>query len=189
MDTPRPSARSAPTSSPPPTPATPNGSSASTPNQPPYPRPRGSTSHPTRTRNRPQRISEQPASKILTRAGTGKFRCGIGLPISGDLALAEGATATKSARTGQLGTDGQVRESMATQSPDNASLPEPAPRGQNLRQEPSAVVPHAGIRAGGRPQGRSLPRQGTEQSHARHAVGDDVVQSHEHAHPVVGQAG
>src|SRR6266536_5680543 len=68
MDTPRPSARSAPTSSPPPTPATPNGSSASTPNQPPYPRPRGSTSHPTRTRNRPQRISEQPASKILTRA-------------------------------------------------------------------------------------------------------------------------
>jgi RNA-directed DNA polymerase len=26
------------------------------------------------------------------------------------------------------------------------------------RQEPSAVVPHAGICAGGRPQGRSLPR-------------------------------
>jgi RNA-directed DNA polymerase len=28
----------------------------------------------------------------------------------------------------------------------------------HLRQEPSAVVPHAGICAGGRPQGRSLPR-------------------------------
>src|SRR2546421_11508888 len=68
MDTPRPSARSAPTCSPPPTPATPNGSSASTPNQPLYPRPRGSTSHPTRTNHRPQRISDQPASKILTRA-------------------------------------------------------------------------------------------------------------------------
>jgi len=39
-----------------------------------------------------------------------------------------------------------------------ASLPGGALRRQNLRQEPSAVVPHAGICAGGRPQGRSLPR-------------------------------
>jgi hypothetical protein len=31
-------------------------------------------------------------------------------------------------------------------------------RRQNPRQEPSAVIPHAGICAGGRPQGRSLPR-------------------------------
>ena len=37
-------------------------------------------------------------------------------------------------------------------------FPERALRRQNPRQEPSAVVPHAGICAGGRPQGRSLPR-------------------------------
>jgi len=41
----------------------------------------------------------------------------------------------------------------------HASLPGSAPGRQNLRQEPSAVVPHAGICAGGRPQGRSLPRR------------------------------
>jgi hypothetical protein len=46
---------------------------------------------------------------------------------------------------------------MAPQSPSDASLPERAPCSQNLRQEPDAVVPHVGICAGGRPQGRSLP--------------------------------
>src|SRR6266516_199096 len=47
---------------------------------------------------------------------------------------------------------------MASPSPCDASLPGRALRSQNLRQEPRAVVPHAGICAGGRPQGRSLPR-------------------------------
>jgi len=37
---------------------------------------------------------------------------------------------------------------MASQSPDEASLPRRAPCSQNLRQEPDAVVPHVGIRAG-----------------------------------------
>ena len=37
------------------------------------------------------------------------------------------------------------------QGPRDASLPGGALRSQNLRQEPSAVVPHAGICAGGRP--------------------------------------
>src|SRR4051812_8532066 len=47
---------------------------------------------------------------------------------------------------------------MAIATTRDASLPGGALRRQNLRQEPSAVVPHAGICAGGRPRGRSLPR-------------------------------
>ena len=47
---------------------------------------------------------------------------------------------------------------MATTRPPPSSLSQHALRRQNPRQEPSAVVPHAGICAGGRPQGRSLPR-------------------------------
>src|SRR4026209_886808 len=47
---------------------------------------------------------------------------------------------------------------MATATTRDASLPGGALRRQNLRQEPSAVVPHAEICAGGRPRGRSLPR-------------------------------
>ena len=45
------------------------------------------------------------------------------------------------------------REPVAPASPREASLPGRALRRQNLRQEPSAVVPHAGICAGGRPAG------------------------------------
>ena len=47
---------------------------------------------------------------------------------------------------------------MAPCRPDHASLAERPVRRQDPRQEPSAVVPLAGICAGGRPQGRSLPR-------------------------------
>jgi RNA-directed DNA polymerase len=42
--------------------------------------------------------------------------------------------------------------------PPRAPVPGSALCRQDLRQEPSAVVPHAGICAGGRPQGRSLPQ-------------------------------
>jgi hypothetical protein len=56
---------------------------------------------------------------------------------------------------------------MATQSPCDASLPGRAPCRQNLRQEPGAVVPLAGICAGGRPQGRSLPRHPARRPPAR----------------------
>ena len=47
---------------------------------------------------------------------------------------------------------------MATTSPHPAPLARRPLRRQNPRQEPSAVVPHAGICAGGRQQWRSLPR-------------------------------
>src|SRR5439155_26945795 len=73
-------------------------------------------------------------------------------------ALAPGAAAPQPAQTDQLGTDGQDLTAVASTSPRDASLPGGALRRQDLRQEPSAVVPHAGICAGGRPQGRSLPR-------------------------------
>ena len=66
-------------------------------------------------------------------------------------ALAPCATAAQPARPDHLGADGQIRDSVAPASPCDASLPERALRSQNLRQEPNAVVPHAGIRAGGRP--------------------------------------
>jgi hypothetical protein len=36
-----------------------------------------------------------------------------------------------------------------------------APWRYYLRQEPDAAIPHVRIRAGGRPRGRSLPRQGS----------------------------
>ena len=36
-----------------------------------------------------------------------------------------------------------------------------APWRYYLRQEPDAAIPHVRIRAGGRPHGRSLPRQGS----------------------------
>jgi RNA-directed DNA polymerase len=49
-----------------------------------------------------------------------------------------------------------------------ADILHPYPRGSLQRsyprQEPSAVVPHAGICAGGRPKGRSLPQPGTSTS-------------------------
>ena len=70
-----------------------------------------------------------------------------------DAALAQGAAAPQPAHTAELGTDGTDRDSMATARPRDASLPGGALRRQNLRQEPSAVVPHAGICAGGRPAG------------------------------------
>ena len=80
------------------------------------------------------------------------------LPVPGDRALAQAATAPQPAGPVELGPDETDRESMATATTRDASLPGGALRRQNLRQEPSAVVPHAGICAGGRPQGRSLPR-------------------------------
>ena len=46
---------------------------------------------------------------------------------------------------------------MAAPCPHRASLPQRALRRQDPRQEPGALIPHAGICPGGRPQGRSLP--------------------------------
>src|ERR1017187_1341861 len=47
---------------------------------------------------------------------------------------------------------------MAPSRPNHASLAERPVRRPYPRQEPSALAVHAGICAGGRPQGRSLPR-------------------------------
>jgi hypothetical protein len=58
----------------------------------------------------------------------------------------------------ELGTHGPPRHPVAAASPDHASMAKRAIRRPHPRQEPSAVVPLAGICAGGRPKGRSLPR-------------------------------
>ena len=96
-----------------------------------------------------QRGARSP--RLLRRAR--QHRRGRGLPHPGDPALVQGAAAPQPAHTDELGADEPHRETMATTSPRDASLPERALRRQNLRQEPSAVVPHAGICAGGRPAG------------------------------------
>ena len=73
-------------------------------------------------------------------------------------ALAEGAQVPQSAPPPELGTDGQPGDPMASTGPNTASLSGGTLCRLNLRQEPSAGMPHAGICAGGRPQGRSLPQ-------------------------------
>jgi len=95
------------------------------------------------------------APRLLRRAW--QHRRSSGLPHSGDPALVQGATASKPEKPSQLGTDEPHRDPVAPACPCAASLPECALRRQDPRQEPSAVVPHAGICTGGRPQGRSLP--------------------------------
>src|SRR5512132_615988 len=95
--------------------------------------------------------------RLLRRAR--QLRRGKRSPVPGDQALAQAATPPQPAGPVELGPDETDREPMATKTTRDASLPGGALRRQNLRQEPSAVVPHAGICAGGRPQGRSLPRR------------------------------
>ena len=96
------------------------------------------------------------APRLLRRAR--QHRRGGGIPDSAHPALVQGASASQPAHPGQLGTDEPTRATVAPACPRQAPLPGCALRRQNLRQEPSAVVPHAGICAGGRLQGRSLPR-------------------------------
>ena len=81
-----------------------------------------------------------------------------GLPRPGDPALVQGASAPQPAHPPHLGPDAPPRASMAPARPHPAPLTRRALRRPHPRQEPSAVVPLAGICAGGRPQGRSLPR-------------------------------
>jgi hypothetical protein len=96
------------------------------------------------------------APRLLRRAW--QHRRGSGLPYPGDTALVQGVTASKPAQPSQLDPDEPLRGALATACPCAASLPKHAFRRHHPRQEPSAVVPHAGICAGGRPKGRSLPR-------------------------------
>ena len=73
-------------------------------------------------------------------------------------ALVRDASASQPASPNDLGPVRPDRCDMVASCPHRAPLPECRTRRQDPRQEPSAVIPHAGICAGGRPQGRSLPR-------------------------------
>src|SRR5271165_7022363 len=73
------------------------------------------------------------------------------------MAMAGVAAASKPAPSHDLGSLRPNRCSVATLCPHRASLPQRALRRQDPRQEPGALIPHAGICPGGRPQGRSLP--------------------------------
>ncbi len=72
--------------------------------------------------------------------------------------MVQEATASKPAHSSQLGEDEPPRDSMATAGSHDAPLTERALQRHYSRQEPSAVVPHAGNCAGGRSKERSLPR-------------------------------
>ena len=71
--------------------------------------------------------------------------------------MASVASASKPAPSHDLGSLQPNRRTVATLGPHCASPPQRAFRRQNPRQEPAALIPHAGICPGGRPQGRSLP--------------------------------
>ena len=94
--------------------------------------------------------------QLLRRAR--QHRLDHSLPRPGPAALDRGASAPKPTPPHDLGTLQPDRKGVATPGPHRASLPQRELRRQDPRQEPSAVVPLAGICAGGRPQGRSLPR-------------------------------
>ena len=80
------------------------------------------------------------------------------VPRPGDPALVLGAQTPQPAPPPELGTHAPHRQTMATASPRDASQPCRTLRRQNPREEPSAVVPLAGICAGGGQQWPSLPR-------------------------------
>ena len=96
------------------------------------------------------------ALRLLRRAR--QPQGGGGVPHPGDTALAGGAAAPQPALPPGLETHEPPGDPVAAASPRDASLPRRALRRSYPRQEPSALAAHAGICAGGRPQGRSLPR-------------------------------
>jgi RNA-directed DNA polymerase len=81
-----------------------------------------------------------------------------GLPRPARAALVRGAAAPWPATPPQLAADAPLRGAMAPSRPHHPSLARSAIRRPHPSQEPSALAAHAGICAGGRPQGRSLPR-------------------------------
>jgi hypothetical protein len=72
--------------------------------------------------------------------------------------MALSLTETPTLSSTRCACDGPPHHEVAATRPRAAPLSRRAIRRQNLRQEPSAVIPHAGICAGGRSQERSLPR-------------------------------
>jgi hypothetical protein len=97
-------------------------------------------------------------AEVVGIAAPRQHRRSGSLPYPGNAALVQGATAPQPAQAPELGADEPPRDTMATARPIPASLPRRTVQRHYPRQEPSAVVPLAGICAGGRPQGRSLPR-------------------------------
>ena len=84
---------------------------------------------------------------------------GPGLSDSGDPALVRSPTRTQPAPPPELGPDEPPGHSMASTCPHRAPVPRGPLLRHHLRQEPSALAALAGICAGGRPQGRSLPQK------------------------------
>src|SRR3954447_18146551 len=96
------------------------------------------------------------APRVLRRAR--QRPDGARLPGAGHLALAQGAPAPQPAHEPDLEAHVPAGESMAPLLPHPAPKTNRAVRRPHPRQEPSALNVHAGICAGGRPRGRSLPR-------------------------------
>ena len=98
-----------------------------------------------------QRDTRPPGLLHRTRQRPG----GSILPETGDPALARGVTQPQPASPPELGPDEPPGDTMATTRLRPAPLPRRTLRRSHPRQEPSALVAHAGICAGGRPRGRS----------------------------------
>lgn len=75
--------------------------------------------------------------------------------------LWHGAPAPKPAEPDHLGRDKPVRDSVDNSGADHASLPGSAPCCQDLRQEPRAVVLHAGFCAGASREGDYRDKDGS----------------------------
>src|SRR3990172_1334980 len=80
------------------------------------------------------------------------------LPRSPDPTLVQHAEATEPDGTGALGADAGADSTLAADSEGLSPVARTAVWRCHLRQEPGAGNLHAGIRAGGGPQGPSLPR-------------------------------
>ncbi len=84
------------------------------------------------------------------------------IPLRGGACMVPGAAAPRPAQPTHVDANLRTRRSMATSRPCPAPLARGTLRRQHPTQEPSAVIPPAGIRAGGGPsprgEGPSLPR-------------------------------
>ena len=89
----------------------------------------------------------------------------------GDQVLVQGASASEPASPPQLDPDEPSGNPVVTACPCEASFPKCTLRRSYSRQEPSAVVPHAGICAGGRSKGWSLPQSKRQRSLIHGAIG------------------
>jgi hypothetical protein len=87
------------------------------------------------------------ARQLLRRAS--ELQPVASLPPSGRLSLEACSQSAQPEGTCDLGAYAQDRTALASSRPHRASLPGPTPVPSDLRQEPSAVTPRAGICAGG----------------------------------------